>query len=278
MAPILFKIGPISVHGYGLMVALGLLACYPVLASDARRKGLDGLADNLPSLYLWMLIAGFLGGKLFYVWSSPAEFEQVKATRGFLATLGNGFVFYGSLIVCLPVLWWWLKKRDLPILASIDTMILAAPIMLGLGRVGCFLSGCCHGCRTDGWLAVTFDHGQGLNHERLHPAQLYETFGCAVVFAILWFVVRWRATFPGFVTAVYFVLYGIERIVIEFFRGDEVRGFLVGGQNLKIGDPPGLALSVSQGISLLVIAAGAVWLWKAPREAPRPPRSSPRAK
>jgi phosphatidylglycerol:prolipoprotein diacylglycerol transferase len=270
MAPILFKIGPITVHGYGLMVALGLLACYPILASDARRKGLDGLASNLASLYLWMLIAGYVGGKLFYVWSSPGEFEHTKATKGLLATLGNGFVFYGSLIFCLPTLWWWLKKRSLPVLDSIDTMIFAAPVMLGFGRVGCFLSGCCHGCRTNSFLAVEFDKGQGLTGVPIHPAQLYETVGCAVVFAIMWFWARHRSPWPGFVTALYLVLYGVERYVVELFRGDKVRGFLIGGGGLQPGDPPGFALSFSQGISLIAIAAGALWLWKGGRRRVQP--------
>jgi phosphatidylglycerol:prolipoprotein diacylglycerol transferase len=260
VAPILFKIGPLAIHGYGLMVAVGLLACYPILASDARRKGLNPLADQLASLYLWMLIAGYVGGKLFYVWSSPEEFEQVKATKGLAATLANGFVFYGSLIFCLPTLWWWLRRRSLPVLASIDTVIFAAPVMLGLGRVGCFLAGCCHGHRTDLPIAVTFDEGQGLRGVPIHPAQLYETLGCAIVFAILWFWARRRARWPGFVTALYLVLYGVERYVVELFRGDVVRGYLVGGSGLQPGDPPGLALAVSQGISLVAIAVGALWL------------------
>jgi phosphatidylglycerol:prolipoprotein diacylglycerol transferase len=278
VAPILFKLGPIAVHGYGLMVAIGLLVCYPVLASDARRKGLDRLAGELASLYLWMLAAGYVGGKLFYVWTSPAEFEHVKATKGFLATLGNGFVFYGSLIACLPTLWWWLRRRKLPVLASIDTVILAAPIMLGLGRVGCFLSGCCHGCRTSSFLAVEFDHGQGLNHVPIHPAQLYETAGCAIVFAILWFRTRHRAPWPGFVTAVYLVLYAIERYVVELFRGDVVRGYLVGGGDLAPGDPPGFALSFSQGVSIVAVAAGALWLRKGSKLARRRAAARPRGR
>jgi phosphatidylglycerol:prolipoprotein diacylglycerol transferase len=217
-----------------------------------------------------MLVAGFLGGKLFYVWTSPEEFEHIKATKGFLATLSNGFVFYGSLIFCLPTLWWWLRKRKLPVLESLDTVILAAPVMLGLGRIGCFLSGCCHGCRTNAFLGVWFTHGQGLNEQWLHPAQLYETFGCAVVFAILWFWARHRSAWPGFVTAVYLVLYGVERYVIELFRGDVVRGYLIGGEALGPGDPPGLALSYSQAISLVAVAAGALWLWRGSRQpAPR---------
>ena len=89
MAPILFKIGPLTVHGYGLMVAVGLLACFPILSSDARRKGLHPLAENLASMYLWMLIAGYVGGKVFYMLTSPAEFQARKAAGGFFSTLGS---------------------------------------------------------------------------------------------------------------------------------------------------------------------------------------------
>jgi phosphatidylglycerol:prolipoprotein diacylglycerol transferase len=274
LAPILFQIGPIAVHGYGLMVAIGLLVCYPILASDARRKGLHPLAGSLASLYLWMLLAGYVGGKLFYIWTSPAEYEHVKATKGMVAVLGNGFVFYGSLIFCLPTLWWWLRKRGLPVLSSIDTVILAAPVMLGLGRIGCFLSGCCHGCRTNSFLAVEFTQGQGLKGVPIHPAQLYETLGCAIVFAILWFRVRHRSPWPGYLTAVYLILYGVERYVVELFRGDVVRGYLFGGDGLQPGDPPGIALSFSQGVSILAIVAGALWLRygnRRPAQAPAAP-------
>jgi phosphatidylglycerol:prolipoprotein diacylglycerol transferase len=274
MQPILFKLGPITVHGYGLMVAVGLLVCFPILSSDARRKGLNALADNLASLYLWMLVAGYAGGKLFYMWTSPAEFEARRAAGGFFSTLGSGFVFYGSLIFCLPTLWWWLKKRGLPVMSSIDTVILAAPVMLGLGRVGCFLAGCCYGCRWNGPLAVTFPAG-GLNEDPgvpLHPAQLYETLGCAIVFAWLWFVARPRSSFPGYVTAVYLVLYGIERYVIELFRGDHGRGYLIGAVPAR-GECPGFRLSFSQAVSIVAVIAGIIWLLKARR---RPPVPAPR--
>jgi phosphatidylglycerol---prolipoprotein diacylglyceryl transferase len=272
MQPILFKLGPITVHGYGLMVAIGLLACFPILSSDARRKGLNALADNLASLYLWMLVAGYVGGKLFYIWTSGAEFDARVKSGGFFSTLGSGFVFYGSLIFCLPTLWWWLKKRGLPVMTSIDTVILAAPVMLGLGRVGCFLAGCCYGCRWNGPWAVTFPAG-GLNEDPgvpLHPAQLYEAVGCALVFAWLWFVARPRSSFPGYVTAVYLVLYGIERYVIELFRGDHGRGYLIGGIPAP-GECPGFRLSFSQAVSIVAIAAGIIWLLKARRRPAVPP-------
>ncbi len=267
MAPTLFRIGPLAVQGYGFMVATGLMLCWLLLRHEGKRKHLDAIAADIPSLYLWMLAAGYVGGKLFYLWTSPEEAEAIKRESGALALVGTGFVFYGSLIFCLPTLWWWLKKRSLPILPSIDVVILAAPVMLGTGRIGCFLAGCCHGCRYDGPLAVTFHSGKGLQDVPIHPAQLYETFGCYLVFAILWFFVRKKPRFDGAVAAWYFVLYGIERFVVEWFRGDTARSFLFGGETLKVGDPP-TGVSFSQGVSILIVAAGIAWLWAARHKRP----------
>ncbi len=273
MAPTLFHLGPVPVQGYGFMIALGLITCFFMLSYEARRKGLDALARDIPSLYLWMLAAGFVGGKLFYFWTSPKEAAAAIHSGDVVGVIGNGFVFYGSLIFCLPTLWWWLRKRSLPGLRSIDVVILAAPVMLGTGRIGCFLGGCCYGSRCSGPLAVTFDHGRGLNHVPLHPAQLYETVGCYLVFAILWFFARHPPRWEGFIIALYFVLYGIERFVVECFRGDEERSFIIGGGGLKPGDPP-TGISFSQGVSILFVLGGALWLWKWRKRLP--PRVAPK--
>ncbi|HYC77377.1 MAG TPA: prolipoprotein diacylglyceryl transferase [Planctomycetota bacterium] len=261
MAPEILRLGPLVLHGYGTMVGLGLVLCWFVLTAEARRKGLEPLARDLGSLYLWMLLAGFVGGKLYYVATSFDEFRGIWASGDWRRIFGKGFVFYGSLLTCIPVFARWLKPRGLPFLKALDVVIYAAPIMLGMGRVGCFLAGCCYGHRTDVPWAVVFTRGDGLNGVPLHPAQLYETLGCALIFAFLWFFVRGRERFDGHVTAVYFVLYGVERFTVEFFRGDVARGFVVGGEALKPGDPPH-GLAFSQVVSIPVALLGVLWLWR----------------
>jgi phosphatidylglycerol---prolipoprotein diacylglyceryl transferase len=268
VCPEILRLGPLVLHGYGTMVALGLVVSWLLLTREARRRGLDVLADKFGELVGWMLLSGFVGGKLYYVWSSPDEFREIVARGSVREILGKGFVFYGSLLTCIPTFWIWAKKRGLPILRSLDTIIFAAPVMLGLGRVGCFLSGCCFGHRADLPWAVDYPEGHATFGTRVHPAPLYETIGCAVVFVVLWFVVRPRAARPGVVVAAYLVLYGIERFVVEFFRGDAARGFLFGGESLKAGDPPS-GLAFSQAVSIPLVIGAATWLYVAlKRKAP----------
>lgn len=272
MQPELFRLGPLSFQGYGTMVALGLVVSWFVLGYEARRKGLAAMADGLVGLYGWMLVAGFVGGKLYYIASSADEFRTILARGRPGEILGRGFVFYGSLLTCIPVFRWWMKRRGVPFLPALDVAILAAPIMLGLGRVGCFLAGCCFGHRTDCALAVVYPAGHPVAGASVHPAPLYETFGCALVLAVLWFFVRPRARFPGQIVAAYFVLYGIERFTVELFRGDVGRGFVVGGEGLQVGDPPA-GLAFSQMLSIPLVILGAIWLAVGLRRAGRPPMS-----
>lgn len=275
MQPELLRLGPFAFHGYGTMVALGLLVSWFVLQREAKRKGLDVLARDLLSLYGWMLVAGWIGGKLYYVLSSYDEFRGIWARGKPAEIVGKGFVFYGSLLTCIPTMRWWLKKRGLPFLPVLDVAILAAPIMLGLGRVGCFLAGCCYGHRCDVPWAVEYPASHATRGVPVHPAPLYETLGCALVLAILWWGVRPRARFPGHVVAAYFVLYGVERFFVEFFRGDAARGFVVGGEGLGAGDPPA-GLAVSQVISIPLVLLGVVWLAVGLRRAKNAPTADGR--
>ncbi len=272
MQPELFRFGPFAFQGYGTMVAFGLVVSWFVLDYEARRKGLSALADGLVGLYAWMLVAGFLGGKLYYIASSFEEFRTIVSAGRPGEILGRGFVFYGSLLTCIPVFRWWMKRRGVPFLPALDVAILAAPIMLGLGRVGCFLAGCCFGHSADVPWAVASPPGHAVAGRTVHPAPIYETLGCAAVLALLWFVVRPRARFPGQVVASYFVLYGIERFLVELFRGDVGRGFVVGGEGLKAGDPP-VGLAFSQMLSIPLVILGSFWLAIGLRRAGRPPPS-----
>jgi phosphatidylglycerol---prolipoprotein diacylglyceryl transferase len=260
MRPDLVRFGPLTLHGYGTMVALGLVVSWFVLSHEARRKGLVALEKGMLSLYGWMLLAGYVGGKLYYVASSYEEFLGIWRTGDVAKIVGKGFVFYGSLLTCIPTLWWWLKKRGIPFLPALDVAIFSAPIMLGFGRVGCFLAGCCYGEPCDLPWSVRYPASHATHGASVHPAPLYETAGCAVVFAALWFFVRPRARFDGQIVAWYFVLYGIERFLVELFRGDAARGVYFGG-----------SLGFSQVLSIPLVVLGLVWLRHGSRRAQRPP-------
>jgi phosphatidylglycerol:prolipoprotein diacylglycerol transferase len=173
----------------------------------------------------------------------------VANPRSLVEVLRSGGVFYGGLIAATAVGIWYMRKHRLPAWKIAD---MGAPsIALGeaIGRWGCFAAGCCYGKPTDGPLGVRFTDpfahdavGTPLNVP-LHPTQIYLSINAFLIFLILQWAYR-RRTFDGEVFWLYVLLYAITRGLIENFRGDSVRGFLIPG-----------VLSTSQFIGLLAAAA-----------------------
>jgi phosphatidylglycerol:prolipoprotein diacylglycerol transferase len=172
--------------------------------------------------------------------------------KDLVEVLRSGGVFYGGLIAATTVAIWYMRKHGLPGWRIAD---MAAPsIALGeaIGRWGCFAAGCCYGKESHGPFAVTFTDpfaheavGTPLNVP-LHPTQIYLSANALLIFLILEWVYR-RKTFDGEVFWLYVLLYAVTRGILETWRGDFVRGFVIPG-----------VLSTSQFIGLLtaVLAGG----------------------
>jgi phosphatidylglycerol:prolipoprotein diacylglycerol transferase len=149
----------------------------------------------------------------------------------------------------------------MPLLAVLD--VVAAPVALGhaIGRMGCFVAGCCYGKPTSLPWGVTFTSpvaeriaGTPL-HVSLHPTQLYEA-GAEFLNLLLLIWLGSRQRFTGQLIGAYFILYGIERGTIEFFRGDP-------GRTMMFHD----AVSMMQIVSVGLIVAGAGLWWRGLRHA-----------
>ncbi|HEV8320945.1 MAG TPA: prolipoprotein diacylglyceryl transferase [Myxococcota bacterium] len=184
-----------------------------------------------------------------------------------LATLkiwNGGLAWYGGLLACIPVAWWYQRRYRLGWLKLAD---LSSPfIALGLffGRMGCWMSGCCFGQPTDVAWAVRFppnsaasweQNEDGLLPSRLleslpvHPTQLYEAFASLALAAYLYFWVRKHKRFDGQEFFSLLALYGLIRFFVEMVRADD-RGTVLG------------LLSSSQAISLPLVALGIFFLYR----------------
>ncbi len=231
MFPKICTIGPFTVYSYGVMFALAVMICSFLIQRDARRRGMNG--EALVDLTFWVIVSGIIGARIFYVFlnleffsTHPAEIMMVQ--NGGLAWQGG---FFGGALAGYI----FLRKKKLPLLKTLD---LTAPyIALGesIGRIGCFLNGCCYG-KEAAW-GIYFP----VHHAHLHPTQLYATASLLVVFFIL---KKFQdvSKIPGDVFAVYLVLAGLQRFVNEFFRGDH--------------DVTVMGLSVFQWVSLCIISIG----------------------
>jgi phosphatidylglycerol:prolipoprotein diacylglycerol transferase len=220
MYPVLFKIGPITIYTYGVLVFLGILVGYIFVLREAKRAGIDGKIFS--DIIFWSIVFGFLGARVFYI---LVEFKQFIRHPISIGLGRGGFVFYGGIIFGILSFYLLTKKHNLDFLKLADITALSLPLAHAIGRLGCFFYGCCYGRSTSSWLGIKFPPNSlaGLLGEKVIPTQLISSFFLLVIFFIL-LTIR-RQAFRGRIVFSYFILYGIFRFIIEFFRGDP-RGFV----------------------------------------------------
>lgn len=264
MYPILLKIplGPVTIPipGYGVMLAIAFSVGLYLTIQRAKVEGLD--PEDFLNVSTYVILAALIGSRLFHVFiehpsyylSNPLEIPKIWK---------GGYTFYGGMIPAALVFWWYVKKRHMPMLQSMD--ISATYLMLGMaiGRLGCFLAGCCHGKVCDFLLfpiSYVTTHPDSFSRPLgipLYATQIWESAGSFSVFLfILW--LRKRKKFHGQLVAALFIGYPIVRIFVEIFRGDDIRGFLI----------PGL-VSTSQFIGLIMMIIGFI-IWRQARKHPIP--------
>lgn len=209
MHPVLFQFGPLTLYSYGLMVALGFLAALGVASRRAREAGVA--PARLQNLLLVSLLAGLIGGRAGYVllhWSFYAvrPGEILRLDHG-------GLVFYGGLALGLAGAFLYMRRHRMPLWATADLLVPPLVLAHAIGRIGCFLNGCCYGVPTGVPWGVVFPH----DTLHRHPTQIYEAAFLAVLFVGL---SRVRGAKPGTVLLSYGLLYGLWRFSVEFLRGD----------------------------------------------------------
>lgn len=234
----LLTIGKFTIHGYGLMIAIGLIAAYALGDWRAKKLGLD--PDKLFNLVAWAVVLGLVGAKLlYYITILPEILENPKL----LLNLADGFVVYGGIIGGVVTGYVYCRIKKMDFWKYFDLAMPCVALAQGFGRIGCFLAGCCYGMETDGACAIVFENSQfAPNGVPLVPTQLISSGLNFLNFFVLMFLSK-RLKADGQVSALYLIFYSIGRFILEFFRGDLIRG--------SVG-----SLSTSQFISLFVCAAG----------------------
>ncbi|MCB2193232.1 MAG: prolipoprotein diacylglyceryl transferase [Deltaproteobacteria bacterium] len=218
MFPVLFHIGPLTLHTYGVLLALGAALGLWLLTHLAKKTGLD--PDRVMSLALWLLISGLVGSRLMFVLLEPAQFKA--APWRVLAIWEGGLVFYGGVAAALIVGLILMRRWRMPMLTLMDCGAPALALAQAIGRLGCFSAGCCYGRGFEGgWCAVTFTDPFSLAPRGvpLHPTQLYTAAALLVILGVLLLLWRHRR-FAGQIFFTYGFLHGIARVIIETFRAD----------------------------------------------------------
>ncbi len=245
MYPVLFEWKLIKIHSYGLLIVVGFLIGLYLVRKKAAKINID--VEEISDVAFWGLLGGFIGGRLLYIITRWGDFSQHPLDM--LKFWEGGLVFYGGLIG--GIVGWVLraKKYKMPILKTVDLAAPSVAIAHVFGRFGCFAAGCCFGKPIDpnSPFAVIFNNPKSIAPigVPLHPAQLYDAFNAFILFLILQLIYSKRK-FVGQTVASYGLLYSIGRYVVEEYRGDKIRGFVI--ENL---------LSTSQFISLAIFIGSA---------------------
>lgn len=273
MRQVLFEVPivHIKVFGYGLMLFVAFLAGMNLAARLARRNRLD--PEIILDLALWIFLGGMIGARGFYV----AQYWGVRIHNlaDIFKVWEGGIVLYGSILGGTLAFFAYRAWRRFPLRPTMDVIAPAVALGIAIGRLGCFLNGCCYGDTCDLPWAVAFPpnsapwwdqvrHGQlpeatpfldsirgGVLPEgvpwshAVHPTQIYSSLGCSIITLLLltYYPLRRR---DGEVFALLMITYPIHRFLVEWLRNDE--GTFVAG------------MTISQAMSVVILAAG-VGFW-----------------
>ena len=236
-------IGRFTIHGYGVMIAIGILFGFTYAERQAKKHGLNSdYADNL----IFIAIAfGYACAKLTYVLVNWNQFlSDPKAVLG-----SGGWVVYGGILGGILAAYIYCRMRNLKFKDYFDLMLPGVSLAQAFGRVGCFFAGCCYGIETHSHFGVTFPaHSLAPSGVPLVPTQLLSALGDLIIFLVLYRMYENEKT-RTYTGAGYLVLYSLGRFLIEFLRGDVERG--------HIG-----FLSTSQFISVFMMLAGVILIMK----------------
>lgn len=255
MHPLIFDFGvlelgpvaiPVRLPSYGLAMLLGMVLGWFIVRRLGRR-----VAPEEPWLdfYTGLLLAGLVGAKLlFAVVELPA---LVAGEIGVKDVVLAGGVWLGGVLGGLLFCWHYFRKSDLPAGVALNVLFTGLPLSHAVGRLGCFFAGCCYGTSCAKPWAVIYTSPDAATYAgtplgvALHPTPLYEASLELLNFAVLLSLWRRRQPAPWLVFFAWVGLYGVQRFVLEFFRGDP-RGSWLG-------------LSTSQWLSGLMVVAAVAW-------------------
>ena len=244
MLSTLFKIGPIAVHSYGLLIAIGFLLALRLMLRQAPKQGID--PNFIERVAPVTLLLGILGTRVLHIILYPENYAW-NDPIGWIAIWNGGLVFQGAFILAPAYLLYMCYKYKVSFWGFCDLVAPYVPLGHAFGRMGCFMHGCCYGVRTDlpwgvrfprvPWdltqaaegspvyldhcsrfsaLSVSADHWS----YPVHPTQLYGVIGLLACFGIMILLRKRWNPFVGWALPMYMMFYGIGRFFVEFLRGD----------------------------------------------------------
>lgn len=251
--PVVFALGPLKVHWYGLMYVVGFLGFLYLGKKRASQPESVITPEQVDDMLFWGALGVVLGGRtgymLFYnlrgLVTDPISFFQVW---------DGGMSFHGGLLGVILTMFLLARKWNIRFFQLSDFVAPLVPIGLGAGRIGNFINGELWGRHTDVPWGMIFPRVDNIPR---HPSQLYQAFleGIVLYLVLNWF--RKKSPPVGAISGLFLIGYGIARILAEFFREPDAQiGYLAGGW-----------LTEGQVLSLPMVLLGVYFMWDAYKRA-----------
>jgi len=250
MFPDIISIGPVTLHTYGLFVAIGFFVGIMITIRLGKAEGFS--SQQIMDMGFIIILSAIIGSRALYVLINASYFTQAPLDA--LKIWQGGLVFSGGVIGVVLTMVWYIKRHGLPLGKIADLWAPAIAIGQCLGRIGCFMAGCCYGKPTDLPWGVTFTHPHSLcpPNISLHPAQLYSSLSGVIIFLII-MILYTKRKFEGQIFLWFLILHSTARLALERFRGDD-RGLLLNSNMSMTQFVAVLILIVSAGILIVVKA------------------------
>lgn len=236
MIPVLFQLGPITIHSFGFTLALGFLIIAWILGKEFNRIGYS--SDAAWSVVLGAMIGGVLGAKLYYL---ADHWSDTRLDPLGTVFSGAGLTYYGGLIGGALGVLWAAHRHKIPYFTLADTCSPFIALGYAIGRLGCLLNGDDYGRVTDAPWGMSFPQGSPPTLETVHPTQIYEAAAAFIIFGFLWNRRKLWSRRPGTIWGSYLILAGLERFIVEYYRTNT---------------PVALSLTVAQWISVGLVVFG----------------------
>ncbi len=206
--PVLIDLGFLKIYSWGLMVAIAFIVATILAAKEAKRKNIS--PEKIYSLVTYIIIGAIIGSRIGYLLFNPNNLTNFLDIFRFWE---GGLSFHGGFIGGLLFGFFYVKKNKLKFWEITDIVAPSIPLAQAIGRIGCFLRGCCYGIET------TLPWGiQHLDQIR-HPTQVYSSIALFLIFIFL-SKQKYKKNFNGALFLTYIIIYSVFRFFIEFIRAD----------------------------------------------------------
>jgi phosphatidylglycerol:prolipoprotein diacylglycerol transferase len=215
--PTLWKFHGIELHSYGLLLAVAFLLGIQIFVARARARGIP--EEPMHTLSLWLLVLAIAGGRVLFVLTHWSEYAADPLA--ILRLWEGGLILYGGYLAAITGGILFLRRRGLPIWRVGDAAAPSMALGVAIGRIGCFMNGCCYGLPTHLPWGVQFPPESVASYTfpgvALHPSQLYLSGSSFLLFVVLLALDR-RPRFDGRLFWTYIALDAAMRFLIDFTR------------------------------------------------------------